>query len=103
MIHLLGNLPSSIVENGLPSTMHYYEKFFFSTFLPCRFREVKHEASVLAKTSSLVGMAGQLLSRVVVSVVGTQGLDENDPLFKLEKADQFLLEYVPLSFLRFNE
>lgn len=29
LIHLLGNLPSSIVENGLPSTMHYYEKFFF--------------------------------------------------------------------------
>ena len=43
-------------------------------------------------------MAGQLLSQVVVSIVGTQGLNEDDPLVTLEKVDHLLLEFA-LAFL----
>ena len=61
-----------------------------------RFHEIKHEAGVRSKTNSLVGMTGQLLSRVAVAVVGTKGLDEDDPLVKLEEADHLLLESLSL-------
>lgn len=43
-------------------------------------------------TPQNAGFAGELLGRAVVSLVGTQGLDEDDPLMKLENMQKLLTE-----------
>lgn len=53
---------------------------------------MQREAKVAAKTPENAGFAGELLGRAVVSLVGTKGLDEDDPLMKLETMQKLLME-----------
>lgn len=53
---------------------------------------MRQEARVAAKTPENAGFAGELLGRAVVSLVGTKGLDEDDPLMKLEMMQQLLMK-----------
>ena len=66
-------------------------RFAFKTLIR-RFETVRQEAKVAAKTPENAGFAGELLGRAVVSLVGTKGLDEEDPLLKLENMQQLLMK-----------
>jgi hypothetical protein len=63
--------------------------FFLSS---CRFNEVYSDARAASKTPEEASFAGHLLGRTVAAVVGTEGVDENDPLMKIERMKKFLQE-----------
>lgn len=44
-----------------------------------------NDARAASKTPDDASFAGQLLGRAVAAVVGTEGVDESDPLVKLDK------------------
>lgn len=57
-----------------------------------RFNELYSDARAASKTPEDASFAGHLLGRTVAAVVGTTGVDENDPLMKIEKVKEHLEE-----------
>ena len=92
MVHLLNRVPDSIAEKGVPSSVDLYTECVLLSSLTLRFRSVYKEARVAAKVPEASGFAGQLLGRTVVALVGSEGLNENDPLVKLDRLNTLLLE-----------
>lgn len=80
MVHLINRVPRRIAKEGAPDTMHYFAAF----------ESLHHEARVASKTPEDAGFAGQLLGRAVASVVGTEGVSEDDPLMKVEMMEECL-------------
>ena len=76
--HLLDRIPAEMREQGVPSTVKYYADF----------EALYKEARVRAKTAEDATFAGQLLGRTVVKLVGTQGLDPNDPLVLIGRMNE---------------
>lgn len=81
-----------MVEKRVPDVLYYFTKWAWKRGAIRRFQAVQHEAKVAAKTPENAGFAGELLGRAVVSLVGTKGLDEDDPLMKLETMQKLLME-----------
>ena len=80
--HLLAKIPASIREKGVPSTVYYLTEF----------ESLRKEAKTASKTAEDASFAGQLLGRAVVSMVGTEGVDPNDPLVQIERMNACLSE-----------
>ena len=80
MVHLINRVPRRIAKEGAPDSMHYFAAF----------ESLRHEARVASKTPEDAGFAGQLLGRAVASVVGTEGVSEDDPLMKVEMMEECL-------------
>ena len=81
--HLLGKIPASVREKGLPPTVHYLTEF----------EALRPEARAASKTAEDASFAGQLLGRAVVSMVGTEGVDPSDPLVQIERMGVCLSEW----------
>ena len=81
--HLLGKIPASVREKGLPPTVHYLTEF----------EALRPEARAASKTAEDASFAGQLLGRAVVSMVGTEGVDPSDPLVQIERVGVCLSEW----------
>lgn len=78
MVHLVKRVPKRVASEGAPDVMYYYAGF----------EKIRNEARVASKTPEDAGFAGQLLGRAVVSVVGTEGVSETDPLMKVEMMEK---------------
>ena len=77
-MHLVNRVPKRVAGEGAPDVMHYYAGF----------EKIRNEARVASKTPEDAGFAGQLLGRAVASVVGTEGVSEEDPLMKVERMEE---------------
>ena len=74
----MNRVPKRVAGEGAPDVMHYYAGF----------EKIRNEAHVASKTPEDAGFAGQLLGRAVASVVGTEGVSEEDPLMKVERMEE---------------
>ena len=55
---------------------------------------ILHEAKVAAKTPSNTGIWGVFIGRTVASLIGTEGLSEDDPIIHLENVKQAVTKYI---------
>ena len=92
MMHILGSIPESNLQKGVPSTAYFYASFVQLLSMICSFNQLLHDARVAAKVPSNSGLAGQLLGRTVVALMGTEGVDKEDPLVRLETVQKCLLQ-----------
>lgn len=92
MMHILGSIPESNLQKGVPSTAYFYASFVQLLSMMCSFNQLLHDARVAAKVPSNSGLAGQLLGRTVVALMGTEGVDKEDPLVRLETVQKCLLQ-----------
>ena len=58
-----------------------------------RLNAILHEAKVAAKTPANTGIWGIFIGRTVASLIGTEGLSEDDPIIYLENVKQAVAKY----------
>ena len=56
------------------------------------FEALRTDARAASKTAEDASFAGQILGRTVASMVGTQGVDPEDPLVQIEKMNDCLMK-----------
>ena len=80
--YLIQKIPQSIRISGVPSPVTYLVEF----------EALRTDARAASKTAEDASFAGQILGRTVASMVGTQGVDPEDPLVQIEKMNDCLMK-----------